>query len=125
MRSNAARLQNLLKEEKEEKEETNFGECAICKQLIKYGEEAIDAHNDNRGNWSGHIFHKECVMPLCNNDLNNKYKICPICRTPLLCTEIKNNDRNIDTNTKLKGGKKSKMNSKKKIKRVTKKNKKA
>lgn len=131
--SNQARLQERLKRATAQallannKDESVFGECAICYDPINFGDEAVDAHDiefENRIQKSGHVFHKDCIMHICNDRFSNKE--CPECRASLLCKEIENGRRDINTNLGLKGGKRSKRKTnKRKVKsskkRVTKK----
>jgi hypothetical protein len=108
MRANTARL--AVATAKAKAEDSVFGECALCLEPINYGDEAVDAHDIN-GKKSGHIFHKDCIMNICNS---NGIKVCPECRAPLLCEEIVNGERGINTNLGLQGGKRKRRKSKSK-----------
>jgi len=125
MRANTARLAAAAAATAVKEEETVFGECALCLEPINYGDEAVDAHNIN-GKKSGHIYHKDCIMNICNNSSITE---CPECRAPLLCEEIKQGKRDVNTNLGLKGGKRKrsrsskKQNSKRSKKLITKKRK--
>ena len=115
MRANTARLVKKAKEEKEVKEENSvFGECSICYEPINYGDEAVDAHDINSKK-SGHIFHKDCIMKICNNTIAKKE--CPECRAPLLCEEIQQGSRDVNTNLGLQGGKRRQSKKRKSKKR--------
>jgi hypothetical protein len=92
-------------------EKTVFGECPLCLEPINYGDEAVDAHDIN-SKPSGHVYCKGCIMNICNYPKPSN-RICPECRAPLLCDEIKSGIRDINTNLGLKGGKRMRKRSSK------------
>lgn len=115
--SNQARLQDRLRRATAQAqaliannpEESKFGICPICQENLNNGEAVVDAHNNEKGNKSDHIFHKGCLERWCERSVE-----CPICKTNVECNKILNGERNIT----LKGGKRSKRSKRKTNKRV-------
>lgn len=129
MRQATANLQSRgeqLATELDEKPDRGYGECSLCLEGFQPGEVVIDAHPEqNNYHGSTHKFHKNCIMPICNNR-NPK---CPICRGNINCENIKKAGTGVEGTgevimNRLQGGKRSRSkNSKKGKKLVTKKRK--
>jgi uncharacterized protein YjbI with pentapeptide repeats len=131
MRQATANLQSRgeqLASELDEKPDRGYGECSLCLEGFQPGEVVIDVHPEqNNYHGSTHKFHKDCIIPICNNR-NPK---CPICRGNINCENIKKAGTGPEVEgtgevimNKLQGGKRSRSkNSKKGKKLVTKKRK--
>ena len=82
LQSRAEQLASVL----EDKPDRGYGECPICLKGFQPDEIVVDVHPEyNNYKGSTHKFHKDCILPICNN-LKPE---CPLCRNSINCENIK------------------------------------